>query len=378
MSQPLRAAEAALRDFLDDLVRRGVVPGGAAAVVGPEGPRWSAHFGRRALVPEAEEATPDTLWDLASLTKPLVTASLWLRLRARGEADFGEPVTELVPELAGEHRAPTIGELLTHSGGLPAWEPLYLRAGGGLPGRAAWLGAHREAPGLRAVYGCPGYQVLGLALERRGGRSLPELAGAELWPAREGLHFPLPAERAGEAAPTETGNAFERGLAARTAGEELAAAWPHWRTGLLRGEVHDVNAWSLGGAAGNAGLFASLDGAAFLAARFLRPGFLGERDLGELAADQVAPAARGEGSERRSWGFQLARSENSCAGEALSERAFGHAGFTGTSLFVDPARDAAFLLLTNRVHPEHRGHAFHAERRRFHELAAALGEALVG
>ena len=374
----MRAAEAALRDFLDELVRRGVVPGGAAAVVGPEGSLWSAHFGRRALLPEVEDASTDTLWDLASITKPLVTASLWLLLRARGEADFDEPVTELVPELAGVHRSPTIGELLTHSGGLPAWEPLYLRTEGGLPERAAWLGAHREPPGRRAVYGCPGYQMLGLALERRTGRSLPELARTELWPGREDLHFPLPAELASRSAPTETGNLFERGLAARTAGEELARGWPHWRSRLLRGEVHDGNAWTLGGAAGNSGLFASLEGAAFLAARFLRPGFFTERDLEQLAADQVAPAARGEGSERRSWGFQLARSENSCAGPALSDRAFGHAGFTGTSLFVDPDRDAAFLLLTNRVHPECREHAFHADRRRFHELAAALAEGLDG
>ena len=364
----------ALEQFLAGLVEGGVVPGGTAAVVGADGPILRLAFGNLALEPEREPAQIDALYDLASLTKPLVTASLWLLLRARGEVDFDAPITDWLPEFgAGPPRPPTIAELLLHCGGLPSWEPLYARAPGGPAERIAWLGQHRSEPGLRAEYGCPGYQLLGFALERQAGRPLGELARAELWPGRDDLHMSLPEALARRAAPTEVGNAFEQSLAGKR-----AEGYTAWRTRLIRGETHDGNAWTLGGVAGNAGLFATIDGASALAARFLRPGFFQAADLEELSRDLVPEAARGAGSEQRSWGFQLARSENSCAGEALSDRAFGHAGFTGTSVFIDPDRNAASVLLTNRVHPRARPHAFHADRRRFHVAAARVAEAHLG
>ncbi len=370
MSEPTLALE----QFLTGLVESGVVPGGTAAIVGPDGPLLRLAFGDLALEPEREPARTDAFYDMASLTKPLVTASLWLRLRSRGEADFEAPITEWLPEFgSGPPRPPSVGELLLHCGGLPSWEPLYALAPDGQAERLAWLGRHRSEPGLRAEYGCPGYQLLGFALERQGGKPLGELAREELWPDRDDLHLPLPSALAGRAAPTERGNAFERELAG-----ERAEGYTAWRTQLIRGQTHDGNASTLGGSAGNAGLFATIEGASALAARFLRPGFFPAETLDELSRDLVPEAARGPGSEQRSWGFQLARSENSCAGEALSERAFGHAGFTGTSVFIDPDRGAAYLLLTNRVHPTVSERAFHADRKRFHALAAAVAEDLHG
>jgi CubicO group peptidase (beta-lactamase class C family) len=363
-------SDRALEQYLNGLAADGVVPGGTAAVVGPDGPLLRVAFGALALEPEREPARLDAFYDLASLTKPLVTASLWLLLRERGEADFEAPVTDWLPEFGeGPPRPPTIAELLLHCAGLPSWAPLYALAPGGKSERTAWLGSHREEPGTRAEYGCPAYQLLGFALERASGRPLGELARAELWPGRDDLHLPLPEGLAGLAAPTERGNAFERELAG-----ESASDYRGFRTELIRGQVHDGNAWSLGGAAGNAGLFGTIDGVSALAARFLRPGLFGGETLAELSRNLVPQSARGPGSERRTWGFQLARSENSCAGEALSDRAFGHAGFPGTSVFIDPDREAAYLLLTNRVHPEHRARAFHADRRRFHAAAAAVAD----
>ena len=156
--RPVIPELAHLHDVLDGLVAEDVVPGGVALIAGPEGILFERAFGLRSQEPDREPSTTDTLHDVASLTKPLVVARLLLAARARGQVAFDEPVTTWIPEMdprAGEPRAPTVGELLLHAGGLPAWEPLYALVDGGLPERAAWLARHRDEPGRRAVYGCP-------------------------------------------------------------------------------------------------------------------------------------------------------------------------------------------------------------------------------
>jgi CubicO group peptidase (beta-lactamase class C family) len=364
-----RDALAELRAWLRELGRRGVVPGGVAVVAGPDGLLWSEAFGFRALVPGREDATADTFWDCASLTKPLVTTALLLRARARGEISLDQPATSLVPELAGSagRRSPTLGEIALHAGGLPPWEPLYALAPGGLAERAAWLGEHRGEPGRAAVYGCPGFQVLGLALERLAGRPLAEQAARELWPGRVDLAFPLPPSLARRAAPTEQGNAFERELAGRR-----AEGYRGWRSGVIRGETHDHAAHTLGGAAGNAGLFATASGLGFLLARWLREGdLLPAGGLAELARRRSPDVS---GSEPRTWGWQLATSPDAPADPAVSPGGLAHSGFTGTSVVLDPDRRLAWALLTNRVHPRFTPHAFNAERREFHRRAARLVE----
>lgn len=360
---------ARLCQVLDGMVERAVTPGGVAAIAFEDGVAWEHAFGLRALVPEPEPASLDTLYDLASLTKPLVTAAEMIAARDEGRASFDQPVTDWVPEMkprAGDPRAPTLGELLAHAGGLPAWKPLYAIAPGGLSERAAWLARHRDEPGMRAVYGCPGYQVLGLALERMHGADLASVATRGVLRGLEDVRLGgVPAADRARTAPTEEGNACERAMAG-----ELAAAHGSFREGIIRGEVHDHNAFTLGGLAGNAGLFATARATALMCAAVLR----GERgDLRDLSSDHAPhPAGPPEtDGEMRSWGWQLARSRNSPAGDAVDDLAFGHAGFTGTSVLVDPSRRAAYVLLTNRIHPRWTDIPFHAERRRFHEAAAA-------
>lgn len=369
------AARRELEDTLEALVTSRTVPGGVAVVASAREVLFEQAFGVRTTIPRDEPATPDTLYDLASLTKPLVTATLFLRLRARARVRFDLPVTDLVPELrGGPWRQPTLGELLAHSGGMPVWEPLYAVAPGGAAERARWLGTHREEPGRAAVYGCPGYQVLGLALERLTGLPLPRLAREELLPDGDDVVFPVPARLTSRCAPTEIGNARERELAG-----ERAKGYDGFRTDLIRGEVHDHCAYTLGGAAGNSGLFATARGVARLAQRFLQPdAYLAGEDLDELSRPQAPLPSANRASELRTWGFQLARSASSPAGAALSDRAFGHAGFTGTSLFVDPDRGTCYVLLCNRVHPRWTDHPFHQDRTRFHAAAAEFVEACVG
>src|SRR5688500_11358007 len=130
------AAAAGLDRLLDSLVDDGLVPGGVAVVATRDAILHERAFGMRSLEPAREEATAPTLYDCAALTKPLVTAALALRLRGRGVLSFDDPVTDLVPEMApmaGGPRAPTLGELLLHAGGLPAWKPLYALCEGGVP-----------------------------------------------------------------------------------------------------------------------------------------------------------------------------------------------------------------------------------------------------
>lgn len=372
-----RRAERALEAWLEDLVSREVVPGGHAVVVREDRVLFDRPFGRVTRERDAAAVPAEAYWDLASLTKPLVTASLCLLLRRRGELDFRAPVGELVPELleGARFRAPTVGELLLHAAGLPAWEPLYaLVPGGALADRARWLATRRGRPGSEVLYGCPGYQVLGLVVARAAGRPLPELAESLLWPGRDDVAFPLPEDLRSRAMPTEVGNAHEARMA-----RERGSAWPGFRTGLIRGETHDHNAFTLGGAAGNAGLFATAGGTTTLVRRFLAPGDgYTAADLAELATDMTPEAARAAGGEPRSWGVQLAASADSPADGRVAARAYGHSGFTGTSFVIDPDRRAAHVLLTNRIHPRWTPHPFNGERRAFHALATALVEATRG
>ncbi len=368
-------AVARLNDVLDGLVAEGVVPGGVALIAGRDGVLFERAFGLRATDPAPEPSTADTLHDLASVTKPLATARLLLRARAAGRVSFDEPISVRVPEmtpLPGEPRAPTVGELLLHAGGLPAWEPLYARAAGGLPERARWIARHRDEPGRRAVYGCPGYQVLGLLLERLHGASLADIVREHVLGRRHDIVFgAVPPALRGRVAPTERGNAFERELAGARAPDPAV-----FRRDMIRGDIHDLNAFTIGGA-GNAGLFGTARAVADLARPFLAPSDeFDDATLAELSMD-LAPHAE-DGGEQRTWGFQLARSLNSPAGDLASDRAFGHAGFTGTSVLIDPGPGLIHVLLTNRVHPVVTERAFHADRRRFHDAARVAADALRG
>jgi CubicO group peptidase (beta-lactamase class C family) len=195
-----------------------------------------------------------------------------------------------------------------------------------------------------------------------GGAPLGELFDARV-AAPLGLRetgFNPPASRLPRIAPTERGNRRERELAAERGGG--GGGWPE---GILRGEVHDRNSRHLGGIGGNAGLFGTAREVERLARAFLVPGFLSV-EAREAARTPVPPRE----PQIRTLGFQSALSPGSAAGEALSPASFGHTGFTGTSVFVDPEAGRTFVLLTNRVHPDWRPDSLDPLRRAFHRAAA--------
>jgi CubicO group peptidase (beta-lactamase class C family) len=250
---------------------------------------------------------------------------------------------------------------------LPDWRPLYLFAGD-RAGRIEWLRRVPLAypPRSGVTYSCLGYILAGFALEAAGGASLDRLFAdriARPIGLRDLLYRPSGADRPRIAA-TETGNCRERSLAG-----EPGEGYNGWRTGLIWGEVHDTNARTLGGVAGNAGLFGTARAIHALAVRLLDTGggLLRPGDL-PLLRCSVTPGM----SEQRAVGFQLASTPGSSAGSGLSPASFGHTGFTGTSLWIDPEAGRIYILLTNRIHPRYQPHDMQSVRREFHMLAARL------
>jgi len=356
------------------VIERGVEGGafaGAVAAVGCGDALVVRAFGHAALQPERVPMRPDTLFDLASLTKVVATTPAVLRLVEEGAFSLDAPVADLLPEFAD--RRVTVRHLLTHTSGLPAWKPLYLECRG-LPEYLRAIGELplERAPGERVVYSDLGFILLGAIVERVTGRSLPDYCRTAVFEplgmADAGWLPRAPRERI---AATEAGNRTEMGMVG-----DRASEFGRWRQEILWGEVNDGNAhYGLGGVAGHAGLFGT---AADLISCALAWLCRGEPILSpptvQLATRNLTPGL----GEARGLGWQKPPQEtlpsrpHSC-GELLSGAAFGHTGFTGTSLWIDPEKDLFIILLTNRLHPvPHRtGPDLFALRPAFHNAVAA-------
>ncbi len=340
------------------LLERGDVPG-LTLLVGRRGRVLHRTVaGQLALEPAPEPLPGDAIYDLASLTKPLLTALLAASRLERGELDLRRPVDHYFANPVWPAR---VEELLTHTAGLPPWHPFYL-----FPEpfaaqlRRLQPGATR--PGRRVVYSCVGYMLLKELLERTSGASFRLLAESEvLRPLRlaDACLAPVATAKLARTAPTERGNVHERGMC-REAHAAAAAAYP-WRAEVIRGQVHDVNSHHSGGCAGNAGLFATAADLLRLAMEFYPA--TATRLKAETLRLFWEPRV-GRPAHRRSVGFRL-NAPRSGGGRALSDRAIGHSGFTGVSLWLEPD-ETVWIVLANRVHPRVRPQAFDAVRRRLH------------
>lgn len=333
-------------------IAAGPIPGAAACVGLADGSRHTACVG--ALEPGGESVTPQTWYDLASLTKVISTTSLCLELVAEGRLDPAAPLRELLPEAGWLSPSPglaeaTVLELAAHTSGLPAWEPLYTLGLDRATLQARLLQTPLTPSRGSVVYSDLGFIVLGHLLERLTGLPLQELASALF--ARLGLE-----EQLGYGPPSAPVAPTER---------------DPWRGRVLRGEVHDENAAALGGVAGHAGLFGTLEGVsgfarAMLQGRVLSPAVLDylSREHGRAAAPSV---------ERRGFGWALAAPGWS-GGDLCSPRTIGHTGFAGCGLWLDLDRGTYTVLLTNRVHPSrHTESGIARLRRAFNHAAAAAG-----
>ncbi|MGA9996180.1 MAG: serine hydrolase domain-containing protein [Pyrinomonadaceae bacterium] len=325
-------------------------------------------LGKAVREPVEHAATLETIYDLASLTKPLVTGLLCARRIERGEIKLDESVAHALPEFnRADKRGITLRQLLTHTSGLPAWLPLYLKTGGDASRTLEAIAVEPllSEPGAHVLYSDLGFIALGLLLEERTGAGVAELARSEIFePLKLSRTFfnPEMAMQTGIAA-CEMGNAFER----ETCGDsEAARGWTNWREHLIWGEVHDGNAHFLGGAAGHAGLFSNAHETLRIASQF----FAEQTELLHPETCALFRTNMTEGlEEARSVAWQLAATKDSTASPALPPDSFGHLGFTGTSCWNDPAHERTFILLTNRTHA--RALPFvniNSVRRRFHTL----------
>jgi CubicO group peptidase (beta-lactamase class C family) len=333
--------------ILEQAVRQHAFPAAVVEVGDAARPLWSGAFGRLSYDPGAPAAAPDTIFDLASLTKVLATTAFAMQQVECGLIGLDDRVGEHIAAWEGADRAHvTVRDLLSHSGGLAAYVPFYRDHSGRAEFERAICRVPLEfEPRTKSVYSDLGFMLLGFILER----DVPLPARFEALRRQMGLSEDL------QFHPPEL-------WTPRTAPTELDA----WRGRLLVGDVHDENAAALGGAAGHAGLFGTA-AAAGQYARHLLQILDGKVGVVQRATLETFVARRTEipGSSR-ALGWDTMLPSSSC-GSGMSPRAFGHTGFTGTSLWIDPDRGIYTVLLTNRVHPSRANDAIKQIRPAVHD-----------
>jgi CubicO group peptidase (beta-lactamase class C family) len=337
----------ALRRLCEEAVEAEVIPG-AVVLVADEGEiRFHEAFGHRQIEPHRLPAREDTVYDVASLTKAVVTSVLVMRAVAAGKLALDDRAAAHLPELAGPGKdAITVRHLLAHASGLPAHRPFYQQVTGEPSARLAIeLGAAREPllhpAGTRSLYSDLGFIVLGWLLERVTGERLDVLFA-------DAVAGPL-----GLGATTFVNLADSDARAQLLATRSVAATERcPVRDRVILGEVHDLNAYAMGGIAGHAGLFSTATDLGRLAGALVAA-WRGEARDPLLGPDEMRQLWSGAGIPGSTWrlGWDGPAATGSQAGERLSRQAVGHLGYTGSALWIDPRRARFIVTLTNRIHP---------------------------
>jgi beta-N-acetylhexosaminidase len=319
---------------LDEFVEQGAFPGGVVAV-GHRGALVHLHpFGHLGYDQDSPAVAKDTIYDLASLTKVVATTTMAMILVDEGRLDLDEKVQDFLPLFHGEGKeAVTVRHLLTHSSGVDWWAPLYEE----VRGPEAYLERIQAMdlvyePGTDYKYSDLGIILLGEILARVAGQPLEEFVRERVFEPlgmNDTLYRPGK-DRLPRIAPTE---------------------YDAWRGRMVRGEVHDENAFALGGIAPHAGLFSTAGDLARFVQMLLNGGVLEHHRIVSRSTVELFTRKAGDGESTRALGWDTKSPEKSTAGSYFSPRSFGHTGFTGTSIWVDPDRELFLILLTNRVHP---------------------------
>ena len=348
----------AITEYLRERIDGGEFPSAVYLVAEKGEIIFHEAIGYAVVEPEQIEAKKDTVYDLASLTKSLVTGLLAARQIEQGKLHLNTPIGAF-----------TLEQLVTHTTGLPAWRPLYILAGDRENILPVIEGTEREKQ-AKVDYSDLGFIRLGLFISNSHlDSNFDEYVTVALGLKKTNFN-PLTAGivRRGVAA-SENGRGYERQMC-----EELGYSPPANVTGSqafrnyqIWGEVHDGNAYFMGRVAGHAGLFSTAEEVFRIALQFLpRYTKLLNSETCQLFRTNFT---RGM-NEDRSFSFQLASTQDSTAGTKMSPESFGHNGFTGTSLWIDPVRDRIFVLLTNRTHNRQLPFAnINGVRRRFHDIA---------
>jgi CubicO group peptidase (beta-lactamase class C family) len=364
-----------------EAIEQGAIPGATLIVRKGEDIAFEGAFGFRALQPDRSPMRLDTVFDLSSLTKPLATTIAVMMLRRDGKLRLDDRVTRFFHNFGVHGKGyVTFRQVLAHCSGLAAWRPFYQQVAeverGGKVNFMASHGAkefvydqiHREkpeyAPGTRALYSDLNFMMLGEAVEQVSGVSLNKLCRDKIFRplglrATDFIDISLVRSRRLEPVPE---------MFAPTSVCPL-------RKRLLVGEVDDENAFAMGGVAGHAGLFAPVREVDRIVHELVRC----HAERSEFVPPKIVQEfwSRDKTVSGSTWalGWDSPSPEYSSSGHHFSTAAVGHLGFTGTSVWIEPAREIAVSLLTNRVHPRRDNQAIREFRPRIHDLIMdALGE----
>jgi uncharacterized protein YbbC (DUF1343 family)/CubicO group peptidase (beta-lactamase class C family) len=346
------AVDAAIQNAISD----GSIPG-AVLIVGHDGAViYRKAYGARALEPRREVMTLDTVFDLASLTKVIVTTTAVMQLVEQGKVRLNDPVAKYLPEFAQNGKEDiTVRQLLTHYSGLEpdldlktTWEGKQTAYG------MAFAETPEDAPGSKFSYSDINFIVLGALVERVSGEALDEYAERHIF-------VPLKMMRTRFVPPV-----------ARRAGwiEKIAPTQYDENEHMLWGVVHDPTARRMGGVAGHAGLFSTGDDLAKFAQALLNGGggILSALSVEKMTQPEQPPSA----PVLRGFGWDIDSPFSSNRGDLLPVGGYGHTGWTGTSMWIDPTTETYIILLTNAVHPRGKGNAIALRSKVATAVAAAL------
>jgi CubicO group peptidase (beta-lactamase class C family) len=333
-------------------------------------------LGHAVVEPERIEAQRDTIYDLASLTKPLVTGLLLAKMLERQELHLDQTLGELFPcgNFSDKESIP-LKDLLTHTSRLPAWLPFYLLTARPAEVTAKILEQPLNGYAKQVTYSDLNFLLLAAVITDLRNSSLDDTASTEIFKPLGLVDTGFDPDTAlrKRIAASENGNVYEKqtcielGYLGPDQVEKNLSAFREYQ---IWGEVHDGNAWFMGGVAGHAGLFSTGEEVFRIAQQFL-PNYtaLLKPETCELFRTNFTPGM----NEDRSLAFQLASTKDSTAGTKMPPESFGHLGFTGTSVWIDPVKERVFILLTNRTHNHPPPFAnINSLRRRFHDLAIGL------
>ncbi|HTR65971.1 MAG TPA: serine hydrolase, partial [Terriglobales bacterium] len=342
---------AVLDGIVREAISNGQVPGAVLLVWHSGQVRYRKAFGYRSLEPRREPMTVDTIFDIASLTKVVATTTAVMQLVGRGEVRLNDPVAKYLPEFAQNGKQDiTVRELMTHHSGLKedldltvAWQ------GRDTAFRMAFAETPVDPPGSRFMYSDINFIVLGALVERVTGMRLDDYCEQHIFRPLGMAHtrYLPPAAWLPKIAPTQYD---ERGV-------------------MLRGVVHDPTARRMGGVAGHAGLFSTADDLS----RFAQALLNGSSVLSPLLVEKMTtPQQPANSNVLRGLGWDIDSPFSSNRGDLLPVGSYGHTGFTGTSLWIDPTTRTFIVLLTNSVHPRGKGSAIALRSKVATATAAAL------
>jgi len=343
-------------------VEEGVFPGAVLLIAAEDKVLSHRAYGHASLIPSRQLMTTDTLFDLASLTKPLATTMAIMTLAADGKLRIDQEIGDILGLGRDNPKAGiTLRQLLSHSSGMPAYQPYFERLRAYPPGERkkilrGWLLDEplAAAPGEAALYSDLGFMLLEWIIEKASGQGLDEFVLANVYKPL-GLVFT-------GFRPFNSRSLPEPGMIAAT--EECP-----WRKKVLCGEVHDDNAYAVGGVCGHAGLFGTAEELYGLLKMILKS-YRGEAETGIFSRElMTAFLTRQESPRGTTWalGFDTPSEEGSSAGRYFSKKSVGHLGFTGVSFWMDLERGIIVLLLTNRIHPSRSNEKIKAFRPLIHD-----------